>query len=104
VDQHLTAHGRYYAGKMGSRFYIALRDKKKILGTPCKQCKQDILAAQVHVHFLLLGVEEHRGDRPLGTLETFTVVTYDEPIHPRKAPFIYGIVKLAGRIRACPPD
>ena len=32
VDQHMTAHGRYYAGRMGSRFYIALRDKKKILG------------------------------------------------------------------------
>ena len=33
---------------------------------------------------------------PCGTLETFTMVTYSEPVHPRQAPFFYGIIKLDG--------
>ena len=31
-----------------------------------------------------------------GTLETYTVVHYEEPIHPKKAPLIYGVIKLDG--------
>ena len=33
---------------------------------------------------------------PLGTVETFTVVTYNEPVQPRKAPFIYAVIRLDG--------
>jgi len=71
VDQHLTAHGRYYAGKMGSRFYISLRDKRKILGSSCKQCnktavQQDILAAPVHLYLLFLRTEKNCGNRAAG--------------------------------------
>ena len=33
---------------------------------------------------------------PGGILETFTRVAYAEPMHPRPAPFYYGIVKLDG--------
>jgi len=33
---------------------------------------------------------------PLGTVETFTVVTYNEPVQPRKAPFVYAVIKLDG--------
>ena len=96
VDQHLTAHGRYYAGKMGSRFYIALRDKRKILGTPCKQCNKTFWPPRSTCTFCFSELKNTVEIGPLGTLETFTVVTYDEPIHPRKAPFIYAIVKLDG--------
>jgi uncharacterized protein len=33
---------------------------------------------------------------PYGTVETFTTIMYSEPIHPRKAPFIYAVIKLDG--------
>jgi uncharacterized protein len=96
VDQHLTAHGRYYAGKMGSRFFVALRDKKKILASPCRQCGKTFWPPRSICTFCFSELKQTVEIGPLGTLETFTVVTYDEPIHPRKAPFIYGIVKLDG--------
>jgi len=38
VDQHITAHSRYYAGKIGSLFYTTLRDHKKFLGIKCETC------------------------------------------------------------------
>jgi uncharacterized OB-fold protein len=32
-----------------------------------------------------------------GTLQTFTIVRYEKPaLHPLKAPFAYGIIKLDG--------
>ena len=96
VNQHLTAHGRYYAGKMGSRFYISLRDKRKILGSSCKKCNKTFWPPRSICTFCFSELKKTVEIGPLGTLETFTVVTYDEPIHPRKAPFIYGIVKLDG--------
>jgi uncharacterized OB-fold protein len=96
VDQHLTAHGRYYAGKMGSRFYISLRDKGKILGSPCPHCNKTFWPPRSICTFCYSELGKTVEIGPLGTLETYTVVTYDEPIHPRKAPFIYGIVKLDG--------
>ena len=40
VDQHITAHSNYFAGKMGSKFYTALRDQKEILGVRCKACSK----------------------------------------------------------------
>lgn len=94
MDQHLTAHGRYYAGKAGSPFYIALRDEKKIMGTPCKKCQKIFWPPRSTCTFCFSELKDTVEIGPQGTLETFTVVTYDEPIHPRKAPFVYGIVKL----------
>jgi hypothetical protein len=29
-------------------------------------------------------------------VETFTVVTYNEPVQPRKAPYVYAVIRLDG--------
>lgn len=98
VDQHITAHSRYYAGKIGSIFYRKLRDEKKILGIRCAKCTKVFwpprgtcgrcFSQLSETHMVEIG--------PNGTLETFTLVTYSESVHPREAPFIYGIIRLDG--------
>ncbi len=96
VDQHMTAHGRYYAGRMGSRFYIALRDKQKILGARCARCNKVFWPPRSTCGVCFSELTETVEIGPLGTVETFTIVTYSEPVQPRKSPFIYAVIRLDG--------
>jgi len=107
VDQHITAPSRYYAGKVGSRFFIALRDEKKILGSRCPKCNivyypprntcGRCFSQLSEGDLLEIGLN--------GTLETFTRIDYEvvsvlardhESIHPQPAPLYFGIIKLDG--------
>jgi len=98
VDQHITAHSRYYAGKIGSLFYTTLRDHKKFLGIKCGTCDKVLWPPRGTCGrcFSQLSEADMVEIGPNGILETFTLITYHEPVHPRKAPFIYGIIKLDG--------
>ncbi|MEW6529971.1 MAG: Zn-ribbon domain-containing OB-fold protein [Thermodesulfobacteriota bacterium] len=98
VDQHIVAHSKYYAGRMGSRFYLTLRDEKKILGIRCANCERVYWPPRSTCGrcFSQLSEDKMVEIGPRGTVETFTLVTYSEPVHPRKSPFIYGIIRLDG--------
>lgn len=96
VDQHLTAHSNYWAGKMGSRFYTALRDKQIILGSSCKTCNRVFWPPRSICTLCFSALKDTVEIGPLGTVETFTVVTYAEPVHPRPAPFVYALIRLDG--------
>ncbi|MCX7634667.1 MAG: Zn-ribbon domain-containing OB-fold protein [Syntrophales bacterium] len=96
VDQHLTAHGNYWAGRAGSRFYRTLRDRGRILGSPCRNCNKVLWPPRSICTFCFSALREMVEIGPLGTVETFTVVTYTAPIHPRPAPFIYAVIRLDG--------
>lgn len=96
VDQRIKVHSNYYAGKMGSRFYTALRNDKKILGVKCEKCDKVYWPPRETCGrcFSLLTPEDLWEIGPQGTLESYTIVRYSEPVHPVEAPFAYGIVKL----------
>jgi len=98
VDQRIVAHGKYYAGKMGSRFYVALRDEKKILGVRCRSCDKVFWPPRSTCGrcFSQLSEDDMVEIGPGGTVETFALVTYGESVHPRKSPFIYGVIRLDG--------
>jgi uncharacterized OB-fold protein len=98
VDQHITVESNYYAGVIGSQFFVTLRDKKKILGTRCNTCNLVYFPPRSICGrcFSKLTEDDIVEIGPNGTLETFTRVNYSEPVHPHKAPFIYGIIKLDG--------
>lgn len=98
VDQRINANSRYYAGKAGSVFYISLRDEKKILGATCESCDITYYPPRTTCGKCFGVIDENKMTElgPQGTLETFTRVTYSEPIHPKEAPYIYGIIKLDG--------
>jgi len=98
VDQHITAHSRYYAGTIGSLFYTTLRDEKKILGIRCAACDRVLWPPRQTCGrcFTQLSEKDFVEIGPNGTLETFTRVSYSEPVHPAPAPLIYGIIRLDG--------
>ncbi|MFH1139046.1 MAG: Zn-ribbon domain-containing OB-fold protein [Pseudomonadota bacterium] len=97
-DQHITARGRYYAGRVGSAFFTALRDEGKIYGVKCRTCDKVYWPPRSTCGrcFSQLNLDDLVEIGPEGTVETFTLVEYAEPCHPRPAPFIYAVVKLDG--------
>ena len=96
VKQHMKANSRYYAGKMGSLFYVNLRDEKTLVGARCPKCNKVLCPPRSTCGVCFSELTEIVEIGPAGTVESFTEVTYSETIHPRKAPFIYGVIKLDG--------
>jgi uncharacterized OB-fold protein len=88
---------QYFAGAVGSKFIVALRDEKKILavrgektGTTylpprqvCDRTFEDLTEKWVEV-----------SDE--GVVTGFTVVRYSEPYQPKEPPFVMALVKLDG--------
>jgi uncharacterized OB-fold protein len=98
VEQHITASSRYYAGRVGSRFFIALRDEQKILGSHCPKCNLTYWPPRNTCGrcFSQLSESDLLEIGPLGTLETFTRPNYTPPQPVPAAPVLYGIIKLDG--------
>jgi len=99
----LTQRGRikvpytWAAGEVASKFLIGLRDERKIYGIRCPNCRTVFVPPKKLCHRCFVPMEEWVQVSDEGVLHTFTVVHYSEPaIHPMKAPFAYGIIKLAG--------
>jgi uncharacterized OB-fold protein len=84
------------AGATASKFYAGLRNKK-IYGVRCPACRMVLVPPKKTCHRCFGELSEWVEVGHEGTLETFTVVHYHEPdLHPLKAPFAYGIIKLDG--------
>jgi len=98
VDQHITANSRYFAGTIGSLFYTILRDEKRIMGVHCRTCNRVLWPPRKTCGrcFSQLAKDDLVEIGPNGTLETFTRIEYSEPVHPKQAPLIYGIIRLDG--------
>ena len=96
VKQHMRANSQYYAGKMGSLFYVNLRDEKTLVGSFCPKCNKTFWPPRATCGICFSEIKEIVEIGPYGTVETFTTVMYSEPMHPRKAPFVYAVIKLDG--------
>ncbi len=97
VEGKLALPYQYFAGRTGSRFLIALRDDKKILGNKCDQCNKVFIPPRSTCELCLSEI----GDNwvPLenkGTVTGFTVINYEEPHQPVKPPYILALIQLGG--------
>ena len=98
VDQRIVAQCRYYVGNIAGRFYETLANEKKILGVSCRTCRKVYWPPRATCGrcFSKLSEDDLVEIGPEGSLETFTKIEYHEPVHPRKGPLIYGVIKLSG--------
>ena len=96
VRQDLQVPYRYSMGATTSKFFIAIRDHRKIMGIRCPACKVVYVPPRTTCGRCFSQLDEwvEVGDR--GTLETYTRVHYSTPVQPVAAPFYYGIIKLDG--------
>lgn len=85
-------------GEAGSRFLISIRDNKKILGNKCNSCNTVYVPPRKTCGkcFIELDIENLREIKNQGTINEYTIVRYDHPTHPVKAPFAYVNVRLDG--------
>jgi len=87
---------RYAAGPVGSRFFIELRDNKRIMGIRCPQCDRVYVPPKSTCICCFNKLDEWVPLDGKGTLESYTVVHYSLPVHPPLPELIYGIIKLDG--------
>ncbi len=86
----------YSAGAVGSRFLIALRDKKRILGTRCPTCNRVYTPARSVCKDCFGQLDEWVEISNRGTLLTYTVCQQKNQVQPVETPIIYGIIQLDG--------
>lgn len=86
----------YSAGAVGSRFLIALRDKKRIMGTRCPTCNRVYVPARSICKDCYGQLDELVEVSDKGTLLTYTVCNQPNPVQPVESPVVYGIIQLDG--------
>ena len=86
----------WYVGETGSRFLIALRDNKEIWGNQCPQCKKVFVPPMKSCGECFVPTGEWLKLADTGTVESFTVVHYENGVAKRPLPVIYGLIKIDG--------
>ncbi len=96
VRQDLKVPYRYSMGATTSRFFIEIRDNRRIMGIRCPQCDVVFVPPRTTCGRCFSQLQEWVEVGDTGTLETYTQVRYTTPVQPVAAPFYYGIIKLDG--------
>ncbi len=97
VDGKLALPYQYFAGTIGSRFLIDIRDNKKISGLKCNNCNKVFVPPRETCEVCFEDISDNWVDvKNTGTVTGFTVIRYDEPHQPVKAPYIMAMIKLEG--------
>jgi uncharacterized protein len=88
----------YSCGKVGSFFFKALRDEKKIYGRKCAKCGKVYIPPRPVCGPCYAPTKEWVEVGPQGTLECFTVVHFSflDPLTGKKrpVPYGYGLIRL----------
>ncbi len=88
---------QYFAGRVGSKFIISLRDAKKILGVKCNKCNKVYVPPREYCEKDLEKLDENwveLGNE--GAITNYTVVNYSDKHLPLKAPYILALIKVDG--------
>jgi uncharacterized OB-fold protein len=97
IDGKLALPYTYFAGRVGSTFITTIRDQQKIMGVKCSTCDTVFVPPRQTCERCMETIATNWVDLgTTGELVNFTVVRYDDGHLPRKAPFVLGLIKLAG--------
>ncbi len=86
----------WWVGEVGSRFLIALRDEQKILGTRCRSCDRVYVPPRRNCGRCFVDMDDWVEVGTEGVVTAHTLVRFEYPLQPVKAPFAYAIIKLDG--------
>lgn len=97
VEGKMSLPNQYFAGKIGSRFIISLRDDKKILGMKCEKCGKVFIPPREYCEHCQTKLDENWIELSSeGEITNFTVVNYNDKHLPAKAPYVLAQIKLQG--------
>ncbi|MDD3249295.1 MAG: Zn-ribbon domain-containing OB-fold protein [Smithella sp.] len=88
----------WWAGDTASKFFIKLRDEKKIMGTKCPSCNKVFLPPRKVCPSCFIENTEWVSLSGEGTVLSFTVARRQFAAIPqdKKIPVIWGLIKLDG--------
>lgn len=88
---------QYFAGAVGSKFLIALRDEKRILGVRCPKCATTFVPPRQTCERCFSDLTSHWVDvGSSGEITGYTVINYREPYQPKEPPYVLALIKLDG--------
>ena len=98
VNAEVMAHSNFLVstGATGTKFLIALRDEKKIMGLKCPSCNKVYVPPRLHCPTCFDRCSEWVELNGKGTLSSYTIVRYEEPYMPKQVPFAYAIIQMDG--------
>jgi uncharacterized OB-fold protein len=97
LEGKMALPNQYFAGRLGSRFLIAIRDRKKIMGLKCGKCGKTFVPPREYCEKCWTKIADNQVE--LGTegeLVNFAVIRYGGRHLPKKPPYILGQIKLDG--------
>jgi uncharacterized OB-fold protein len=83
-------------GKAGTRFFKELKDKKKIMGTKCRQCDRVLVPPRIFCEECFVDDVEWVEVSPKGTLVTFGDSYFSTDGKRLEEPWMLGIVRFDG--------
>ncbi|MGB4269948.1 MAG: Zn-ribbon domain-containing OB-fold protein [Spirochaetota bacterium] len=91
---------QWWAGQTASKFFITLRDEKKILGTECPQCGKVFCPPKKTCPFCYVDTKNWKQVGPKGKVITYTVVYRQLAALKKNVPVAYGLIQLEGSTNA----
>ena len=106
---NLPVTSRYTYGLAGERFFRALKDEGKIMGSYCPKCDHTYVPAAVFCERCLGELTDWQDMGLVGELHTFTLMHVDVDGNPLETPELVGFIKFSDggiihRIKADPDD
>lgn len=86
----------YSAGRAASRFFVELRDHRRIMGTRCPSCLRVLVPARSFCAVCFVGTDGWVEVGPEGALVTWTTVHAPLPHLPARPPCTLGLIRLDG--------
>ncbi|MDO9129390.1 MAG: Zn-ribbon domain-containing OB-fold protein [Anaerolineales bacterium] len=89
---NLPVTSRYTYGLAGERFFRALKDEGKIMGSYCPKCDHTYVPAAVFCERCLSELTEWLDVGTVGELHTFTLLHVDYDGNPLETPELVGFI------------
>ena len=86
----------WWAGDTASRFFKSLRDEKKIIAKKCHRCNRVYVPPRKVCPLCFTENPEWVEVSDEGVLQSYTISRRQLASLPRKAPVIFGLIKLDG--------
>ena len=98
VEGRLYVPYRNLYGTLASKFFVDLRDHKRLIGVKCSSCKKVYMPPRSVCADCFSVLKEWVELPPTGVLIAYTIVNYSYSSYyqPYEPPYIVGIIKLDG--------
>ena len=97
IEGKMALPYQYFAGAVGSKFIVSLRDEKQILGVRCHKCEKTFVPPRQTCERCFAPLtDDWVKVEPTGVVTGFTVVRYAEPYQPKEPPYVLALIKLDG--------